>query len=152
MKNLLFIFLLLSPVAFSQSEFNMEQFVSLFGTHVNENISMLKKSDVKLIQQSTISSDIPFEEQWIEMENIPVSEDFWENPTPKIEALMNELNEICQPLWDKSFSSDEESYNTYHQIHLEFGKLKNGKVVQYLFTQVIFLRAMDVMILGEPDL
>ncbi len=150
MKKLLFILLLASShVGYSQNAFNTDEFVSTFGNSVNKNLHLYDKTDLEIINQSNISKKQPLEKQLAEWVSIPVSENFIDG-SPEKKALMEQLHQICIPLWKSSVDTEKEAHDLFQEIDSKFATLENGKVVQYFFTHLVSLELIQMMILGEP--
>lgn len=149
MKNLLFIGLFFHQFAFSQTNFKTDEFVQSFGSVVNKNLNLFSKSDIEIINQTPVPENLSFDEQLVKLGEAKVSADFLSD-NPEKDALLEQLNEICQPLWNQSFATDEEATAVLEEIGQKFAKLKNGKVVQFLFMEVIFSNAIGLMFLGAP--
>jgi len=150
MKKLFFIlFLLSSSVTFSQSNFNVDEFVTSFGSNVIKSLHLYDKTDLEIINQSNISKKQDLEKQLTAWINIPVSENFIDG-SPERKALMEQLNEICTPLWKASIDTEKEASDLFKEIDSKFAMLENGKVVQYFFTHLLALELVQMMLLGEP--
>ena len=149
MKNLLFVCLLFQQFAFSQTDFKTDEFVQSFGSVVNKNLNLFSKADIEILNQTQVPENLSFDEQLVKLGEAKVSDDFLSD-TPEKEALLEQLNEICQPLWNHSFATDEEATALFNEIGKKFAKLKNGKVVQFIFMETIFSNATGLLFLGAP--
>ena len=147
MKNLLFVFLLLSTAGFSQTIPNLKTIANQFADVVNKNLTLFDDSDLKIINESSFPPSNSVEIYWAQLLNLPVSTNFMDGSTEKIK-LLEELDRICQPLWEIKFISEEEASAKLKELNDELGKARNGKIAQYLFIQVTFLQSLNTPFLG----
>lgn len=146
MKNILLLFWFFSFTGYAQTGLDITKIASEFGTLVDENIGLFPADDVKLLNESVIPPTDTLDLYWSRLIDLPVSEDFMLGATAKIQLLYR-LKYICQPLWEKEFSSLEEANAAHTALNQELDNFRNGKVAQYHYYRLLMIEGTPVRII-----